>query len=76
MGQYTAEVASDELVKPEITKYFETFYATSDTPDGHDKYAASFTKDAKLIMASNAVQGRDGMSEQAERMALLPSNGQ
>ncbi|KAK3068216.1 hypothetical protein LTR53_014403 [Teratosphaeriaceae sp. CCFEE 6253] len=58
MGQYTAEVSDDGLVRPEIRSYFETFYATSDTPDGHEKYAASFTTDAKLIMASNAVQGR------------------
>lgn len=62
MGQYTASVPDGDLVKPEITKYFETFYQTSDTPDAHEQYAASFTKDAKLVMASNEVNGRDGVA--------------
>ncbi|KAK4541744.1 hypothetical protein LTR36_007453 [Oleoguttula mirabilis] len=59
MSQYQASVPGDDLVKPEIRTYFERFYETSDTPDAHEKYAQSFTKDAKLIMASNEANGRD-----------------
>ncbi|KAK5125481.1 hypothetical protein LTR85_000591 [Meristemomyces frigidus] len=59
MSQYRASVPGDDLVKPEIRSYFEQFYETSDTPDAHDKYAASFTKKAKLVMASNEANGRD-----------------
>ena len=47
-------------MKPEICEYLEQFYQTSDTPDAHEKYAESFTKDATLIMASNEVNGREG----------------
>lgn len=47
-------------MKPEIKAFFERFYAISDTPDDHEKYADMFTENAKLIMASNAVEGRDG----------------
>jgi hypothetical protein len=60
MSQYSASVPSDGAVKPEIKTYFEKFYAISDTPDGHERYADFFTTDATLIMASNKVQGRDG----------------
>lgn len=60
MGQYQAEVAGD-LVKPEIQKFFDSFYQISDTPDVHQKYSEQFTKDAKLIMASNEANSRAGM---------------
>ncbi|KAK5136375.1 hypothetical protein LTR08_003501 [Meristemomyces frigidus] len=56
MSQYQASAPG---VKPDICEYFERFYKTSDTPDAHEKYSESFTKDAKLIMASNEVNGRD-----------------
>lgn len=59
MRQYQAEI-SGNLVKPEIQKYFESFYEISDTPDAHQKYSEQFTKNAKLIMASNEANGRDG----------------
>ncbi|KAK1042474.1 hypothetical protein LTR74_018526 [Friedmanniomyces endolithicus] len=59
MSQYTAQVLSDDLVKPEIRSFYKSFYAVSDTPDAHDKYAAFFTKSARLIMASNEANGRD-----------------
>lgn len=62
MSQYSAAVPSDGQVRPEIKEFFERFYAVSDTPDGHEKYADMFTKDAKLIMASNGVTGREGES--------------
>ncbi|TKA23839.1 hypothetical protein B0A50_06974 [Salinomyces thailandicus] len=58
MRQYQAEI-SGNLVKPEIQKYFESFYEISDTPDAHQKYSEQFTKNAKLIMASNEANGRD-----------------
>ena len=60
MSQYSASVPQGGEVKPEIKEFFERFYAISDTPDGHEKYADMFTKNAKLIMASNGVEGRDG----------------
>ncbi|KAF2738696.1 hypothetical protein EJ04DRAFT_541124 [Polyplosphaeria fusca] len=40
-------------------KFFEDFYAISDTPDAHERYTEFFTKDATLIMASKQVKGRD-----------------
>ncbi|KAJ4993638.1 fungal specific transcription factor [Stagonosporopsis vannaccii] len=40
-------------------KFFEEFYATSDTPDAHEKYIENFTKDATLIMASKKANGSD-----------------
>jgi len=45
-----------------IKAYFEEFYKTSDTPDAHEKYANSFTKDATLIMGVKVGKGYDGMS--------------
>jgi len=60
MSQYKSAVPDDSSVKPEIRNYYESFYTISDTPDAHEKYSEQFTKDAKLIMASNEVNGRDG----------------
>jgi len=60
MSQYRADVPASNLVKPEIRDYYEHFYAVSDTPDAHQKYAELYTKNAKLIMASNEANGRDG----------------
>ncbi|KAM3419159.1 hypothetical protein BST61_g5103 [Cercospora zeina] len=59
MSQYSASIPSDGTVKPEIQSFFESFYAISDTPDAHERYADQFTPDGILIMASNKVQGRD-----------------
>ncbi|CAK1355341.1 hypothetical protein CB0940_00929 [Cercospora beticola] len=61
MSQYSASVPADGTVKPEIRSFFENFYAISDTPDGHERYADQFTNDGVLIMASNKVQGRDSI---------------
>lgn len=72
MSQYQASVPGDGLVKPEIRSYFEQFYKTSDTPDAHDAYAASFTKGAKLVMASNVAEGREGMVAACIRQSSKP----
>ncbi|KAK5726997.1 hypothetical protein LTR15_002888 [Elasticomyces elasticus] len=68
MSQYSAEVPKNDLVKPEIKSYYENFYAVSDTPDAHEKYASLFTKDARLIMASKGVSGRDEILEMRKGM--------
>lgn len=47
---------------PAYKKFFEDFYATSDTPDAHEKYVDFFTKDATLIMASKKAEGSEGPS--------------
>ncbi|EMD00606.1 hypothetical protein BAUCODRAFT_135403 [Baudoinia panamericana UAMH 10762] len=80
MSQYQAAVPSDGSVKHEIRKYYEEFYATSDTPDAHEKYAAGFTRDAKLIMASNEANGtqeilkmREGMWEKVAKRSHKPA---
>ena len=46
---------------PAYKKFLEGFYALSDTPGAHDKYAEHFTTDAVLVMASNRAHGREGM---------------
>lgn len=63
MSQYSAAVPGDGQVRPEIKAFFERFYEVSDTPDGHDDYADMFTKNGKLVMGPNGVEGRDGESE-------------
>lgn len=59
---YKSEYPPNMLIDEGIVQFFETFYETSDTPDAHEKYAASFTKDATLVMASKKSEGRDGRS--------------
>nr|POE88417.1 hypothetical protein CFP56_11645 [Quercus suber] len=61
-AQYIAAVPPGSLVRPEIQEYFEKFYQISDTPEAHQQYSEKFTRDAKLIMASNIATGREGMS--------------
>ena len=63
MSGYASEYP-DTPVNPGIQTFFETFYKTSDTPDAHDRYADSFTKDAVLIMASKKATGRSGTESQ------------
>ena len=55
--EYPAGIQIDDGIK----SFFEEFYKTSDTPDAHEKYVDSFTKDATLIMASKRVVGREGI---------------
>lgn len=50
----------DLSVDPKIKKFFEDFYAISDSPGEHEKYADFATEDGIIIMASRKVQGRSG----------------
>lgn len=59
-NSYAAEYPTGIDVDSGIKLYFEKFYETSDTPDAHETYADSFTKDATLVMASKKAVGRDG----------------
>lgn len=61
MSQYSASVPSDNQVKPAIASFFEKFYQISDQPTSHEEYADQFTNNAKLIMGSNEVNGREGL---------------
>lgn len=60
MASYTSEYPSIPF-DPAYKKFFEGFYATSDTPEAHDKYVDHFTKDATLIMASKKAKGSEGL---------------
>jgi len=55
---YHAELPS-LTIDPDIPKFFEKFYATSDNPSeqAHEEYARSFTDHAPVIMAAKKVQG-------------------
>lgn len=55
---YASEYPAGIDFDPAYKKFFEDFYAVSDTPEVHEKYAANFTDDATLIMASKTVNGR------------------
>jgi hypothetical protein len=57
-SEYPAGIQIDDGIKA----FFEEFYKTSDTPDAHEKYVDSFTKDATVIMASKKGVGREGIS--------------
>ncbi|TKA70184.1 hypothetical protein B0A49_02719 [Cryomyces minteri] len=59
MSSYTFDLPSGVQFDAALKEFFEEFYAISDTPDAHEKYAQSFTKDAKVIMASKHVHGYD-----------------
>ncbi|KAF2463296.1 uncharacterized protein BDR25DRAFT_298333 [Lindgomyces ingoldianus] len=56
MSAYASEYPSISF-DPGYKKFFEDFYATSDTPDAHEKYVDFFTPDATLIMASKRGKG-------------------
>ena len=59
MSAYASEYPSVEFDSA-YKKFFEEFYATSDTPDAHEKYVENFTGDATFIMASKKAKGSDG----------------
>lgn len=59
MTSYASEYPSLPF-DAEYKKFFENFYAASDTPDAHDKYVGFYTPDATLIMASKIVKGSQG----------------
>jgi hypothetical protein len=61
MSAYTSQYPAVEF-DPAYKKFFEEFYATSDTPSAHEDYVQYFTKDATLIMASKKVVGSEGLS--------------
>lgn len=46
---------------PAIVAFMEDFYRTSDTESLHEKYVASFTEDATLIMGPKEAKGAAGM---------------
>jgi len=64
MSAYASQYPSIEF-DAAYKKFFEEFYATSDTPSAHEKYIEHFTKDATLIMASKTAKGSDGMLSSA-----------
>jgi hypothetical protein len=57
---YKSEYPPGVQIDDDIKAFFEEFYKTSDTPDAHDKYADSFTRDATLVVASKKGVGREG----------------
>lgn len=64
---------------PAYKKYFEDFYATTDTPDAHEKYVEFFTPDATVVVASKRVKGkaeilalRKGMWEKVQNRLHRP----
>jgi hypothetical protein len=58
---YKSEYPTGVQVDDGIKAFFEEFYKTSDTPDAHEKYADSFTKDATIIVASKKAVGSEGV---------------
>jgi hypothetical protein len=58
---YKSDYPQGVQVDDGIKAFFEEFYKTSDTPDAHEKYADSFTKDATIIVASKKAVGSEGM---------------
>ncbi|KAF1829942.1 hypothetical protein BDW02DRAFT_602121 [Decorospora gaudefroyi] len=78
MSSYASEYPAVEF-DPAYKKFFEHFYATSDTPEAHDDYLQYFTKDATLIMASKKAVGledilavRKGLWEKVLRRVHTP----
>ena len=59
MSSYASEYPAVEF-DPAYKKFFEEFYAISDTPDAHSRYVDQFTSDATLVMASKRAKGSDG----------------
>jgi hypothetical protein len=45
-----------------LATFMEGFYAITDDPTAHEKYADQFTRDAVLIMGSKKAEGYDRMS--------------
>jgi hypothetical protein len=57
---YKSQYPDDTTVEPAIVKFFQNFYAVSDTPDALDEYLDLFEKDATFILASKTSSGHDG----------------
>jgi len=60
-SQYKLQLPSSVAQDPAIVQFFEDFYATSDTPDAHEKYAAMFTDDATFVLGNTNATGSEGM---------------
>jgi hypothetical protein len=60
-SQYKLQLPSSVAQDPAIVQFFEDFYATSDTPDAREKYAAMFTDDATFVLGSTKATGSEGM---------------
>lgn len=58
--EITTNPSLSPSTKTPILNFLSTFYQTSDTESLHDKYVASFTEDATLIMGSKKAVGSDG----------------
>ncbi|KAK7615119.1 hypothetical protein BKA81DRAFT_353612 [Phyllosticta paracitricarpa] len=56
---YASEYPPGLQFDPDFKKFFEDFYAVSDTPDVHDEYVKNFTDGATLIMASRKAVGKE-----------------
>ena len=67
MASYVADVPEGIFFDPEYRKFFENFYAISDTSGAHEQYANQFTPNATVIMASKRVQGTAGTSKTFQR---------
>jgi hypothetical protein len=61
MNAYASEYPPAILFDASYKAFFESFYATSDTPEAHESYVDYFTQDATLVMASKTAVGRDGL---------------
>jgi hypothetical protein len=63
-SSYRSEYPSGIAVDAGIQEFFEKFYDISDTPNIHEKYVNSFTKDATFILATKVSKGHDGKRTQ------------
>jgi len=57
---YKSEYPAGVEIHAGIKTFFEEFYKLSDTPEAHEQYANSFTKDATVVMGIKKVVGRPG----------------
>ena len=60
-SQYTSQIPPSTIFDPAKRQFFEEFFAISDTPDAHEKYAGMFTEDATFILGSKEAKGSEGM---------------
>ena len=60
-SSYASQIPPATIFDPAKRKFFEEFYAVSDTPDAHEEYAGMFTEDARFILGSKKARGSEGM---------------
>ncbi|KAI1845949.1 hypothetical protein JX265_011155 [Neoarthrinium moseri] len=63
MSTYKAAYPAQVSVDPEVVRFFENFYAVSDTPGAHDVYVDQFTQDATFKLGSKTSQGRKEITD-------------